>query len=113
MSGLSRRAARRSSSGVPGASPAPRRASRPESLRSEARKNTPPSGCLLGEKRKSEFPAGLEVLPRAGDGEVAHAFDDPDALSDRDRAARVESVEDMRTLQRPVVRRKYELLLEA
>jgi hypothetical protein len=52
-------------------------------------------------------------LLRAADREVPHALDDPDALRHRYRTARVEGVEDVRALQRPVVARQHQLRVEA
>src|SRR6185369_5142115 len=54
-----------------------------------------------------------EVLLRAADREVAHALDHADALGHRDRAARVERVEDVRALQREVVAGEHEVRVEA
>src|SRR5438270_2155450 len=64
------------------------------------------------QQRKSERFARGQVLMRARDGQFAHAFDDADALGDRHRAARIERVEHVRTLQRPVVRGEDEFRVE-
>src|SRR2546428_12573477 len=70
-------------------------------------------GALLRrQERESELAATFEVLLRAAHREIAHAFDHRDALGGRHRAARVERVENVRALQRPVVRRKDQLVLE-
>src|SRR4051794_32877678 len=68
-------------------------------------------GCL--QQRKSKRLARVQVLMCAGDGQLANAFDDADALGHRNRAARVERVENVRALQRPVVRGKDQLPIEA
>src|SRR5687768_9193068 len=52
------------------------------------------------------------VLLRATQGQVAHALDHCHALGDRNRAPRVEGVEDVRALERPVVRGKDELRVQ-
>src|SRR5688500_12045753 len=65
------------------------------------------------EKWESELAASLEVLLGAADGQIAYALDHAHALGDRHGAARVERVEDVRALQRPVVRRKDEFLVQA
>ena len=49
---------------------------------------------------------------RAGDGQLANALDDAHAFRHRHRAARVERIEDMRALQRPVVRGENEFAVE-
>src|SRR5258706_11339432 len=61
---------------------------------------------------KSERLARGQVLMRASDGQLAHALDDADALGHRDSTARVERVEYVRALQRPVVRGEDQLLVE-
>src|SRR5436309_2468909 len=64
------------------------------------------------QQRESERFARSEELVRACDGQLANALDDADALGDRDRAARVERVEHVRALQRPVVCGQDEFLVE-
>src|SRR5438270_3948015 len=64
------------------------------------------------QQRESERFARREELVRARDGQLANAFDDADALRHRDRAAGVERVEDMRALQRPVVRGQHQRFIE-
>src|SRR3954468_14004693 len=65
------------------------------------------------QQRKSErFSRGQELV-RTADGQLADALDDPHALRDRHRAARVERVEHVRALQRPVICGKDELRIEA
>src|SRR5436305_3489045 len=64
------------------------------------------------QQRKSERFARGQVLMRASDGQLANAFDDADALRHRDGATRIERVEDVRALQRPVVRGEDELRIE-
>src|SRR5687767_12259560 len=54
----------------------------------------------------------LVVLLRAAESQVAHALDHAHALGDGDRAARVEGVEDVRALERPVIRGQDQLLVE-
>src|SRR3954451_13013823 len=55
------------------------------------------------QQRKSERFARGEELVRTADRQLADPLDDPHTLRDRDRAARVERVEYVRALQRPVV----------
>src|SRR5437763_13751814 len=61
---------------------------------------------------KSERFACREELVRARYGQLANAFGDADALRDGNRAAGVERVENVRALQRPVVRGKDQLRIE-
>src|SRR6185436_10133216 len=62
--------------------------------------------------REAETLAGLEVGLRHGAREGAHAADVGGALSDRDRAARVEQVEGVRSLQHHFVARQHALRLD-
>src|SRR5437660_7726604 len=71
------------------------------------------SGCRYTQQREPQRFARLEVLLRARHRQLAHALDHADALCHRDRAARVESVEHVRALQRPVVRRQHQLFRQA
>src|SRR5687768_3579777 len=50
----------------------------------------------------------LVILLRATEGQVAHALDHAHALGHGNRAARVKGVEDVRALERPVVRGQNE-----
>src|SRR5712691_3715183 len=64
------------------------------------------------EQRKSELTARLEILPGTTHGEIAHALDHCDPLGDGDGTARIERVEEMRTLERPLVCGQHELRVE-
>src|SRR5438874_1855508 len=64
------------------------------------------------EQWEAEGFARFEILMRAGHGEIAHALDHADAFGHRHRAARIERVEDVRALEREVIRGKNELLRE-
>src|SRR5688500_11590496 len=67
----------------------------------------------IRQKGEAELASGFQILLRAADGQIADALDHAHALGDRHGAARVERVEDVRALERPVVRRQHELLVEA
>src|ERR1051325_8027737 len=65
------------------------------------------------QQRKSKLLTPIEILLGARHRQLAHALDHADALGHGDGAACVEGVEDVRALQRPVVRRQHERLRQA
>src|SRR5436190_6337211 len=65
------------------------------------------------EQRKSQTLTTRDVLRRTGAGEIAHPLHHRDAVGHGNGAARVEHVEAVRALERRLVRRQHEPLLEA